>query len=89
MGICESASTFIGISILLSDLMLQINETNFNLIKEMLRIGLVEDDNDYYNEEYQDIIDGDKLNGNYTDVKEYLEQRRIKSALRINILHGQ
>jgi hypothetical protein len=69
--------------------MLQINETNFNLIKEMLRIGLVEDDNDYYNEEYQDIIDGDKLNGNYTDVKEYLEQRRIKSALRINILHGQ
>lgn len=32
----ETSTTFIGIKILLSDLILQINETNFNLIKKIL-----------------------------------------------------
>jgi hypothetical protein len=68
----ESASASIGISILLSELILQINETNFNVIKEMLAKGYIEDNNDYYNEEYQEIIHCDKFQGNYTDVKEYL-----------------
>ena len=68
----ESASASIGISISLSELILQINETNFNLIKEMLAKGYIEDDNDYYNEDYKEIIIRDKFHGNYIDVKEYL-----------------
>ena len=77
MGKCETAKASIGIRILLSDLVLQINETNFNLIKEMLNSGFIEDGDDYYNEAYDRIIycdesRGDKLSGNYLDVKEYL-----------------
>ena len=41
MGRCESAIASIGIRILLSDLLPQINETNFKLIKEMLKDGLL------------------------------------------------
>ena len=50
MGKCETATASIGIKILLSDLTLQINETNFTLIKELLHSGFIEDDNDYFNE---------------------------------------
>lgn len=35
MGKCETSTGSIGIKILLSDLILQINEKNFNLIKEI------------------------------------------------------
>jgi len=77
MGKCESATASIGIKILLSDLILQINETNFNLIREMLNDGFIEDKNDYFNEIYQKIIDCNELDPNnltynYLDVKEYL-----------------
>ena len=69
----ESAKASIGLKILLSNIVLQINESNFNLIKEMLNSGYVEDDNDYYNESYNRIIyDCNKLTGNYIDIKEYL-----------------
>jgi hypothetical protein len=37
MGKCETSTTSIGIKILLSDLILQINEKNFDLIKEILK----------------------------------------------------
>jgi len=77
MGKCETATSSIGIKILLSELILQINETNFNLIKNMLNMGFIEDENDYFNEVYQDIIDCDELDPenisfNYIDVKEHL-----------------
>lgn len=73
MATIETAKASIGIKILLSDLLLQINESNFNLIKEILNSGYVEDDNDYYNESYNRIIeDCNKLTGNYANVKKYL-----------------
>ena len=57
MGRCESATASIGIKILLSDLLVQINETNYTLIKKMLEDGCIEDGSDSYNDVYQDIIE--------------------------------
>ena len=62
MGKSETASASIGIKILLSDLILQINETNFNLIKKMLYDGCIEDSNGYYNEAYKIILGHDEDN---------------------------
>jgi hypothetical protein len=56
MGKCESVNAYLGIKILLSELIKQINETNFDLIKEMLEYGLVEDEDEYLNDSYQEII---------------------------------
>jgi hypothetical protein len=72
MGRSEHSTASIGIKILLSDLILQINEANFNLIKEMLYDGSIEDENEYFNEVYEEIIGSDKLSENYLDFKEYL-----------------
>ena len=76
MGKSETATASIGIKILLSDLILQINETNFALIKKMLYDGCIEDSNSYYNEAYQNILGypygEDKLTGDYLECKEYL-----------------
>jgi hypothetical protein len=76
MGKSETASASIGLKVLLSDLILQINETNFNLIKKMVYDGCIEDSNGYYNEVYQNILDypygEDKLTGDYLECKEYL-----------------
>jgi len=41
MGKCETSTTSIGIKILLSDLILQINEQNMDIIKEMLYGGYI------------------------------------------------
>lgn len=77
MGRCETATASIGIKILLSDLMSQMNETNFNLIIELLRKGLIEDQNDYFHEVYSNIIF--KFNRliqiDFTDVKEYFTEQ--------------
>jgi len=76
MGKCETATAAIGIKILLGDLLLQINETNFDLIKKMLYHGCIEDSNGYYNEVYKNIvgygIDDNELPDNYNKCKEYL-----------------
>jgi hypothetical protein len=76
MGKSETASASIGIKILLSDLVLQINDFNFNLIKEMLYEGCIEDSNGYYNEAYKNIIgygrDDNELPEDYLEFKEYL-----------------
>lgn len=77
MGKCETSSASLGIKILLSNLILQINETNFNLIKKMLYDGCIEDSNDYYNEVYEKIIGCYVENDNespekYKKYKEYL-----------------
>jgi hypothetical protein len=69
---CEITTSSIGIKILLSNLILQINETNFNLIKGILNDGFIEDKNNYFNEVYDEIINNHKFTGNYHDVKEYL-----------------
>ena len=74
MGKCETAKTSIGIKILLSDLILQINETNFDLIKEILNEGFISDENEYYNDAYTEIILCNNLPKNYLDFKNFLEQ---------------
>ena len=72
MGRCETTTASIGIKILLSDLILQINEINFTLIKEILDKGFIEDKNDCFNEVYLEIIYDDRLPENYLDFKEKL-----------------
>ena len=74
MGKCETSTTSIGIKILLSDLILQINETNFDLIKEMLNDGFISDKNENYNDAYTEIIWCNDLPKNYLEYKEFLEQ---------------
>jgi hypothetical protein len=44
MGRSETATASLGIKILLSDLVSQIDETNFDLIKKILEDGFIEDD---------------------------------------------
>lgn len=69
------AEAFIGIKILLSDLILQINETNFHIIKRMLCDGYIDDSNEYYNEVYDEIIQRERGIDDYIDClkfKEYL-----------------
>ena len=70
----ETSTTSIGIKILLSDLILQINEKNFDLIKEMLNDGFISDKNEHYNDAYTDIIWCNDLPKNYLEFKEFLEQ---------------
>jgi hypothetical protein len=76
MGKVETASAFIGMKILLSDLVLQINESNFNLIKKMIYDGCIEDSNNHYNDDYRNIIGYDdndnRLPDTYLECKEYL-----------------
>jgi len=74
MGKCETSKTSIGIRILLSDLILQINEKNFDIIKEILDKCFISDENDVYNDVFSDIICSNKLPKNYLEFKEFLEQ---------------
>jgi len=60
MGKSETASASLGIKILLSDLILQMNDTNSTFIRKMLEDGFIEDDNDYLNQLYQNGLDLDK-----------------------------
>ena len=48
MGRCDTATASLGIRILLSDLIEQIDENNFDLIKKMLNDGIIEDSNEVY-----------------------------------------
>jgi hypothetical protein len=82
MGKSETATASIGIKILLSDLVSQINETNFALIKKMLYDGCIEDANGYFNELYKKILgydDGDiEMPEHYDNFKEYvIEQFKL------------
>ena len=72
MGKSESAIASLGIKILLSDLIFQINKKNFKIINEMLINGFIEDSNEYYNEVYQKIINCDELPKNYIELIEHL-----------------
>ena len=70
MGWCESATASIGLKILLSDLVSQINESNFMLVKDMLHNGFIEDGNDYFNEVYSRVIR--TMPKDFLNFKEYL-----------------
>ena len=85
MGKSETASASIGLKILLADLIMQINETNFTLIKKMIYDGCIEDSNDYYNEVYKNIIgyeaDDNELPQTYNSFKDYItEQFKTKGS---------
>ena len=75
MGRCESASASIGIKILLSDLVSQINATTMNLIKKMLYDGCIEDSNDDWNRAFEQIIGDDGVEENAVEFKEYLTRK--------------
>jgi len=70
MGKSESVEASIGIKILLSDLLLQINKDNFDFICKMLQDGYIQDSNENFNEVYADIIA--TMNVDWAVVKEYL-----------------
>ena len=72
MGKSETSIASIGIKILLSDLISQINETTFELISMMLYNGFIEDENDYYNEVYNEVVNY-KLPETWLEYKEYVE----------------
>ena len=72
MGKCETAAASVGIKISLSDLIVQLNETNFDLIKDMLHDGFIEDENNSLNDVYYAIIWCEPFNGNLLQYKEYL-----------------
>ena len=72
MGKCETAAASVGIKISLYDLIVQLNETNFDLIKDMLHDGFIEDENNSLNDEYYAIIWCEPFNGNLLQYKEYL-----------------
>jgi hypothetical protein len=52
MGKSESSSIYIGIKILISHLIEQLNESNFVLIKKLLQDGFIDYDNGFFNENY-------------------------------------
>ena len=79
MGKSETATAAIGIKILLSDLVAQLNVTNFSLIKKMLYDGCIEDANGYCDEVYKKIIgydDGDIIMPEtYDTFKDYVTEQ--------------
>jgi hypothetical protein len=79
MGKSETATASIGIKILLCELMIQLNETNFAMIKKMICNGFIEDDNEFYNEVYKEIVgynEGDiELPNDYLEFKNYLTDK--------------
>ncbi len=80
MGKCETASAIVGLKILVSQLLSQINETNFNLIKEMLYDGFIEDENDFLDQSYNEIINSSEIPTNYLEFKKYLENKFNKET---------
>ena len=76
MGKCETVNASIGIKILVSDLISQLNENNFELIQEMLQEGHIEDENDYFNDAYQNIIeDMYEMEENHLEFKKHLTKQ--------------
>jgi len=88
MGRSETATASLGIKILLSELVEQINETNVVLIKKMLIDGVIEDENGFYNETYRQITyyEDYNLSHKFNLPKDYLE---LKEHLTTQFkLHG-
>jgi len=86
MGKCETAAASVGIKISLSDLIVQLNETNFDLIQDMLHDGFIEDENNSLNDVYYPIIWCVPFNGNSLEYKEYLLTTLQKNGLLDKIL---
>ena len=85
MGKCETSRTSIGIKILLSDLVSQINEKNFVLIKKIINEGFISDENEHYNDAYTEIIWCNDLPENYLEYKDFLEQEFKKNGSYLHV----
>ena len=76
MVFCDNSTASIGIKILLSDLISQLNESNVELIKKMLCEGCIEDSNGSYNKAFQNIVMVEYFENetpeDYLQCKEYL-----------------
>lgn len=76
MGQSDTITASIGIRILVSELILQMNETNVELIKKILCDGYIEDENGDYNKKFKDIVgyeyEDNELPNEYLQCKEYL-----------------
>jgi hypothetical protein len=72
MGWCQTSVASIGIKILLKDLFLCKSK---KLIKDILLEGFIDDDNEFFNEEYQDII------YSYDDIKEIKEELSSRGTI--------
>lgn len=76
MGKSDTSTASIGIKILVSELLLQMNETNMELIKKILCDGWIEDENGCYNEKFKNIVgyeyEYNELPNEYLQCKEYL-----------------
>jgi hypothetical protein len=76
MVFCDDSTASIGIKILLSDLISQINESNVELIKKMLCKGCIEDSNGSYNEAFKNIVrfeyEENELPKEYLQCKDFL-----------------
>ena len=72
MGRCESVEASLGIKILVSDLVSQIDHQNVDLIKEMLDDGYIEDGDDFFNAMYSEIMDKTVIINCFIELKEYL-----------------
>ena len=73
---CDTSTASIGIKILLSDLISQMNEMNVELIKKMLCKGCIEDSNGSFNEVFKKIVgyeyEENELPKEYLQCKKYL-----------------
>ena len=84
MGKAETACASLGIKILLSDLIVQMNEENTAFIRIMLEDGFIEDDNDYLNEAYQNVINEDNFDKLHL-MKEFTLSNLFDQALLVPI----
>ena len=72
MACSEYAKVSIGIKIKLSVLIQQINKDNWDLIKEMLENGFIEDENEYFTDVYQKMRNSEQISGNWKKSKKFL-----------------
>lgn len=68
MGKSETALVSLGYRISLSELVNQITPGNCRHIEELLNRGSIEDENDFFNEVFRNVVDGRPVD----NVKEYL-----------------
>ena len=76
MGWNENTKASIGIKILLSDLIKQIKKNNSQLIINMFYNGIIEDDNENFNDIFQNIvyIKNNSIKNNYNLLQTLINQ---------------
>jgi hypothetical protein len=84
MGRTEYVNAYLGIKISLESLISQINESNYILIKDMLKDGYIEDSYGNFNRTYKIIIS----DNNYQNIIINKEVERMKEYLTKEFMHG-